>query len=333
MKRAVLYAPGQLVVEDAAVPDVGPGMVGIAVSHCGICGSDVHIYHGRIPARIPQVMGHELSGRIAQIGPGVTGLAIGDRVVVDPSVQCGSCSFCRQASPNLCPEIHWPVGGFAEYTVASADKVYVIPDCLDLDTAALAEPASCCLRAIDLAGIKSGESVLIVGGGAIGLIVARLAVISGAGLVMLSEPVKERRDVARQLGVDVTIDSINESLRDVVSSCTDGLGVDVAIEAVGNAHTVRDSIEAPRRGGRVVVMGVAPTDLTIEISPYDIYARELSIRGSNLNPYTFERTVRLLPRLGLEPVITRHVEIEEVEDAIRNAGKTGDIKVLVDFPR
>ncbi len=193
MKAAVFYGKHDLRVEDRPVPSIGSDEVLIRVAYCGICGSDVHTFEGmqaNIHARPagPLAMGHEVSGTVAEVGAEVTTCRPGDRVTCIPWVTCGACPYCRRGLVNHCPKKKLLGGAMAEYVVAPQGAVYHLPDAISLRRAALAEPLSCCVWATDLAGLRSGETAVVIGAGTMGLLLSLLARCGGAAQTIVSEP-------------------------------------------------------------------------------------------------------------------------------------------------
>ena len=207
MKAAVYHGSGDLRVEEVPVRKLKDNEVKIQVKYCGICGTDIHIFHGDggcCDVTPPLVPGHEFSGVVAEVGAGVKTVKVGDRVTGDPNDMCGECYFCKNGMQHFCKNnigIGTTVdGGFAEYVIMREKQVYKVSDELSFIEAAMAEPISCCLHGIDLCNIKAGDTVLVIGGGPIGMIMMQLAKNAGASKVIMSEPVEEKREQALKLG-------------------------------------------------------------------------------------------------------------------------------------
>lgn len=334
MKAAMLYGRHDLRVEDRPAPAVAPGEVLIQVAYCGICGSDVHAYEG-VEANIhnrppgPRMLGHEVSGTVAAVGEGVHHCRPGDRVTAVPWAPCGACYYCRRGLVNHCLHKHLLGGAMAELCVAPATAVHVIPATMSLRRAALAEPLSCCLWAIDLAAIASGATVAVIGGGTMGLLLLELAKASGAARTILSEPHPARRAVAAALGADLIVDPRTSDLRQAVDDLTDGIGCDTVFEAVGHPATVAGALSIARRAGTVVIVGVADPAARLEVSPFDIYARELTIKGCFTRRLTFDRGLHWLAALNLDPIITHVFPLAEVGQAMEHARNGTGTKVLI----
>jgi 2-desacetyl-2-hydroxyethyl bacteriochlorophyllide A dehydrogenase len=275
------------------------------------------------------VVGHEVAGVVAEVGPGVTHCRPGDRVTCIPWATCGACYFCRRGLVNHCVDKQLLGGAMAEYCLTPAVTVHRIPDSLSMERAALAEPISCCVWAIDLAGLTSGATVAIIGAGTMGLLLLELAKASGAARVVISEPHATRRAVAAQLGADLIVDPRETDLLEAVNDLTDGIGCDATLEAVGHPATVAEAMRVTRRAGTVVIVGVADPAARLEVSPFDIYLRELTIKGCFTRRLTFDRGLHWLGKLNLDPIITHTFPLAEVNTAMEHARTGTAAKVLV----
>ncbi len=318
MKAMRFHGVGDLRLDELAAPHPQPGEVRLRPLAAGLCGTDAHIFRGEFPAAAPVVLGHEVAGIIDAVGAGVKGLAEGDLVTVQPNTYCGVCRYCRTGREHLCPElrgcgVHMD-GGFAEAEVVPARVVYRLPSGMDARLACLAEPLACCVHGMDRLAAQSGSTVLVIGAGLIGLMLTRLARLAGAGLTVSSEPQETRRACALEFGADRVVDPNQEGERQALAA-TYGEGFDFVIDAVGSSATFSQAIALAARGGTVLVFGCAPIHATASVRPFDIYARELTVRGSFINPYTHERAVSLLPQMGLEKLPIKTFPLEEFRQA------------------
>lgn len=311
MKAVRLHGPGDLRLDEVPVPQPGSGELLVRIHRCGICGTDLHITRGTFPApNLPLTLGHEFSGTVVATGAGIGERAgdpsPGDRVVVDINSSCGRCAFCRRGQKLFCPWVEQlgvhRAGGLAEYVVVPAEGAYVLPASLDLDTAAYVEPLACAVHGQDRIGIASGETVLVLGGGPMGLAHIALSRLAGASKVVVSEPDEQRRTLARALGADEVVDPFELPVEDAVADLTDGIGPDVVIEAVGSIATYTAAVAAVRRGGRILAYGAAPQDAAMQLRPFDVYAKELTIVGSYAGTYdTWPRAIELLAQGRFDP--------------------------------
>jgi 2-desacetyl-2-hydroxyethyl bacteriochlorophyllide A dehydrogenase len=332
MKAAVFHGIGDMRVSQVADPIPGPGQVVIRVHACGICGTDRHIFHGEFSTRPPVVIGHEYAGVVTTIGEGVTGLHPGDRVAIDPNMPCGQCVPCRRGQVHMCRNLMAlgvdTDGGFAEYSVVPEAQCYLLPQSMSLLEGAMTEPLACCVHGMDLAGVRSGDTVAVIGGGAIGQMMAQLARLQGAGHVIVSDLSAARREMALDLGADAVIDPASED-----PLCTRGVladGANVVIEAVGTASTNAQAIDWAARAGTVLWFGVTPPGQTVMVHPNLIFEKELTIRGARINPYTHARAIALLGsgRLTVAPLITLQASLDDLPGLFA-AGPGDHIKTVI----
>ena len=339
MKANYFLGGGRFEMREDPVPEPGAGDVLIRVAACGICGTDVHIYHGdKGSAAVdpPVVLGHELSGVVVRTGPQVKTLKAGDHVSVDPNSYCGKCHYCRIGKKQLCTSLYAVGvnrnGGFEEYCAVPEAQCYKLSDHVPLRYGAMAEPLACCLHGIDRAGIRPGDTVTVIGGGAIGLMMVQLAKLSGASFVVLSEPVAMRREIGLRLGADRAVDPFNEDLPEKLLSLTGMPGTDVVIECVGNTAAVRQAFSAAKRGTTVLLFSVPAAGTFHELSLEDVYQKELTVIGSLINPDTHGRAVELINRglIRLDDIITHSYPVEKLEEAILMQMSDASIKVLIE---
>ena len=224
MKSAVFYGKHDLRLEERALPSVGKHDVLIKVMACGVCGTDVHIYEGDKGAaetNPPTILGHEFAGVVEQVGEAVTQVKVGDRVCVDPNQLCGKCYYCRSGIGHFCENMvgigTTVEGGFAQYCAVNESQVYHLADTTPFEEGAMTEPVACCLHGIDLCEISAASTVMVIGGGMIGLLMVQLAKLSGAHQVILLEPVEGKREVGKKLGADLCIDPIHEDVKAVLA--------------------------------------------------------------------------------------------------------------------
>lgn len=341
MRAAEFRAPrngqrGEVVVVERDIPMPGPGEVLIRVAACGICGTDLRITEGGFEARYPVVAGHELCGVIEQVGPQAGGLRPGDRVAVNPNTPCRHCAFCYRGLFHLCDSMTscgvTYDGGFAEFCKVPHHLALPVTDALPLEHWAMMEPVSCCLHGIDQAGIQPGDSVVILGGGSIGLLLMQLARHAGAARLVVSEPHANKRALAQQLGADATLDpgALGDDFAAAVRDLTRG-GADVVIEAAGRPETAQDALRLVRKGGTLLFFGVCPKDLQVPVRPYDIYHQEITIKGAFTNPLTDTRAIALLAagRVRVGPLISHTFPLEEIAAALEAVRRGETVKTLV----
>lgn len=338
MKASTFLGNHTFEVREVPMPVPGPGEVVVRNAVCGVCGTDVHIYHGEpgsADVNPPGVLGHEYSGVVEAVGEGVTALKPGDHVTVDPNIYCGQCEHCRDGKKQLCEHMEaigvTRDGGFAQFSLVPEAQAFLLSKDLPLEFGAMAEPVACCIHGIDRAQIRPGDTVCIVGGGAIGLIMVQLAKLSGAANVILSEPNALRRSVGRKLGADLTVDptapDCMERFRDFAGS-----GAHVVIECVGNNAAVKSAFDYAKKGATLVLFSVPKVDAQFPLELFDVYKKELTIKGSFVNPDTHARAVALLNAglLDFSSIITHRFGLNELPEAIAMQMSQDSIKVIVD---
>lgn len=337
MKAMRLEGIGQLFTREVDKPTPGPDDLLVRVEACGVCGTDRHLFHGEFPSRPPVTLGHEFSGIIEATGSHVSGFAVGDRITGDPNIACGRCSHCVNGRVNLCRNlqaigIHRD-GGFADYVLVPQKQAFLLPANLDPMHGAFCEPLACCLHGIDLAGIQAGSSVVVLGGGVIGLLAVQLARLAGATTVILSTRQASRRTLAEELGATASVDP---SAADIIETIAgpNGLvpgGVDVVLECAGVGETVIQATKLARPGGAAVILGVMPQGETISIEPFDLLFREVKLVTSFLNPFTHRRAADLIAsgKIEVERLISRKVSLAEAPAVVSNPPAKGEVKVLV----
>lgn len=322
----------KLELVEKQVPQLQEHDVLIRVAAATICGTDFHILEGQFPAEPPVVIGHEFAGYVERIGSSVVSVQPGDLVTVEPHLFCGLCKYCRIGKEHLClRKKGFGVrldGGFAEYCVIPEKTVYKVPPGISPAVAALTENVGCCLHGIELAKIRQGDHVVVLGGGFVGIILAELARMNGASQVSIVEPNSYRLEAAQLRGFH-TINPFSDNVEDTVLEKTGGLGADVVIEAAGRIDTAKQTMKLVGRGGTVLFFGVVPPELSMEISPNDLFSRELTLLGSSINPYSHYKAIEKLAGLNLEPLITHHYPLREIAEAFGAAQSGTGFKVAV----
>ena len=328
MKVATWRGEASFTIDEASEPTPGPGEVVVAVHLAGICGTDVHATQGLFPATPPKVLGHEYSGVVVAVGRGVSRGLVGCSVACEPNYGCGTCAECREGRVSQCPGAT-RVGGFAERVVLPRRNVHLVPEDLDPATAALAEPAACCLAGLEMFRMPARATVLVIGGGVMGLLTLAMARARGAATTLLSDPFPARRDMARRLGADVAVDPTTESLRDVVARLTDGRGVHVACEAVGKPELVGEAIALTRPRGVVQLVGVCPVGSRLPADLFDLHWRELRIQGAFGRGPAFRRALAMLPSLGVDALVTGRFPLTRIQEAFAHAARGAGIKTAI----
>ncbi len=322
MKAAVCTDRETIAIEQVPVPEPGSGEVLVRVKATGLCGSDVDGYRGHHPMiRWPIILGHECSGVVAKVGPGVDEWRPGDEIVVEPFFTCKKCPACLREKYNLCLDLkiigHQIPGSLAEYVLAEARFVHPKPEGLSFAEAALAEPVSGSLHAVERCKLRLGDFVVIVGCGTIGSLAMQHALNKGAE-VLIADPQEFKLEVARRLGVHHTLNPAEENLKERVRELTGGVGADCVIEAVGLPETLGSTVRLVRRGGTIMLIGWSgnktdPFDLT------SVTLDELTVLGTLGFCWDFPVALKLMAqgKVKVAPIITHRLPLERVEDGIR----------------
>ena len=327
MKAVVLSTVDNLALADVKKPKPGSKECLVKVLACGICGTDRHIYHGEYPSAKPVILGHEFGGVIEEVGPG-SKFQVGQVVSVDPNIVCGKCLDCKEGRTAFCPDLTALGvninGGLAECVLTPDSQIYPVRNDLNPLHLAFIEPLACSIRGLDLANLKGGEKVAILGGGVIGLLVVQLAKLAGASEIVLVTRQKFRRDVALKIGATRVIDPINENVDTAITN------MDVTFECAGSVETFKQSQKITRRGGSVIVLGLTASDATLEVNPFNIVVNELRIQGSFLNPLTQARAAELVEsgKLNLDILISKVVDLSGVKAILDAPPAEGDIKYI-----
>lgn len=338
MRALRFHGRRDLRVEDVSdAPEPQAGEVRVAVEWCGICGTDVEEYlHGPLLIRPSVVLGHEVSGRVVDVGPGVTALTAGDLVALDGSTYCGQCPACRRHELNLCRE--WGFigftqdGGLAERLTVDARMAYRAKPDTAAESLALAEPFSVAVRALRRGRLRGGERVAVLGGGPVGIAVAQVAIAGGAEIVTLVEPLADRRDLAGRLGMRAVDPpaAAGGALRD-----NDGDGPDLVVDCTGSVDAPLSAIRLARRGGRIVLVGVATG--VAELSWAEVLFREVEVIGciGHVHDLDFEPAVRLIEagRVDPRPLVSHRLALADAVEGglelLAGSTRASAMKILV----
>lgn len=321
MRAAIFPTPEVCEIVERQTPTPPEWYVVVRVEACGVCGTDVHIYRGEFPARFPLIPGHEFAGVVEDVGQGVASLRPGHRVVIDPNINCGSCRPCQRGLTHLCRNlVAFGVtadGGFATHCSVPARQCYKVPAEMPFEVAAMTEPVACCVHGVERAQIRPGEAVVVIGAGMIGLVMLQLALMRGAAAVIVSDHAAEKRELAMQFGATRTVNPKTEDLAEVVMKATQESGADVAIDCVGGVETSQQAVALVGEGGRALLFGVAPQKAEITVKPYHIYAHEITITGSFINPFTHGAALSLLAagRIKVAEIISHRLGLDELPRA------------------
>lgn len=337
MKSSVFYAKHDFRIEEREIPAYGANDVLIKVSACGICGTDVHIYEGdpgSADVTKPTILGHEFSGEVTAVGSDVKHIKVGDRVCVDPNWYCGNCTPCRDGVVHYCENmLSYGVtldGGFAEYCAVNERQVYKLGDNTSYEQGAMVEPLGCCLHGIDMCEIKTGDKVVVIGGGMIGLLMMQLARLEGASKVALLEPVEAKREVALKMGADVCIDSINQDVKAELKKAGFNT-VNCVIECVGRTQTIEQAVTIAGNKAVIMMFGLTKPDETISIKPFEVFKKEIVFKASFINPCTQQRALDLIDsgRVDVTSMIYDVCGLEKLSEILGSPALRANGKYLI----
>lgn len=338
MRQAVMTAPGEIELHEIKTPQPGPGEVLLRIHKIGVCGSDVHVYHGKHPyTGYPVVQGHEFSASVAAVGAGVEGLQPGQKVTAMPQIVCGQCGPCLRGDYHICDSLK--VQGFQapgcaqDLWVTQADKIIPLPASFTYEQGALVEPVSVAVHAAGRAGDLRGKRVAVLGAGPIGNLVAQVARSSGAE-VLITDLSSHRLEIARQCGLEGTANPREETLAEAARRVFGpSSGFDVAFECVGVEATITAAIESINKGGTIIVVGVFGEKPRLDLGL--VQDRELNIHGTLMyQKQDYLRAVELIASgdVQTEPLMSEHFSMEEFLEAYRFIDRQGDktMKVFID---
>jgi D-arabinitol dehydrogenase (NADP+) len=332
MKTAQITKPDAACVVEVDIPDPGPGQVLIKVAAAGICGTDIHIYHGEYEATYPITPGHEFSGTVAAVGAGVTRFQAGERVTADPNIPCYRCLPCQRNEFNQCESLSaigvTQDGAFAEYVLAPEGNVFAIGE-LDFSAAALVEPLACVVWGLKRVQIQPADSVLILGAGPMGCLMLQAVKHSGAAQVVVSDVNPQRLALAEQLGA-VPVVANGKQANALRALAPDGFHV--VADATGIPKVLQSAFDYVRPRGKVWVFGVCPAGERAEFIPYDVFRKDLSIIGSFALNRTFPEAIALIQSgaVQVEPLISHRLPVDEFEQGLALA-ETAPDRMKVQF--
>jgi D-arabinitol dehydrogenase (NADP+) len=342
MKAVVYDAARSYAVKVIPTPAAGAGQLRIKVDQVGLCGTDLHIHHGAFNAVFPLIPGHELVGVVDQVGAGATRFRPGQQVAVNPNVHCGHCDYCRSGRLILCANLkgygsNFP-GFFAEYITVPENLVFSV-DGLPADTAVFTEPAACAMHGVETLGLRPGASVLVFGAGPTGLLLAQLLASGGASSVTVAAPTQFKLDTAAALGIDRTVkidrDDAGGNLGTLRAASPGGDGYDAVVEATGSTRLGEICVPLTRNGGTVLVYGVTRGDEVVRFHPFDVFRREITIKGSFAEITSFAAAIAALRggRARTDGIITHRFALDDYGEAIEALEHDPSVHKIVIVPR
>jgi D-arabinitol dehydrogenase (NADP+) len=337
--KAVVYdAPREFAVRDVPTPEPAAGEVRIKMDQVGVCGTDLHIHEGEFGARFPLIPGHELVGVIDALGDGVDRFSVGEQVTVNPNIHCGHCEYCLSGRLILCSNLkgmgsNFP-GFFAEYVTAPANLTFSVAG-LDPDVAVFSEPAACAMHGLERLEIRPGSSALVIGAGPTGLLLAQMIASGGATSVTVAAPRRFKLDTALKLGVDQVVlmeranaDANIEPLR---AASPGGQGYDIVVEATGSPDVGSICVALTRNGGTVLIYGVAKGEDLVRFHPFDVFRREITIKGSFAEVTSFAAAIAALRngRVKTDGIITDRFPLSDYAGALETVASRRGHKVVI----
>ncbi len=323
MRAVVITASGSVRVESVADPTPRPGEVLLRVGACGICGTDLHLLDGDSPlVRYPIIPGHEFAGEVVALGDEITqgngemGITVGSRVAIEPNLYCGYCEPCRTGHENLCLNYSaigvTTAGAMAQYVAVPRTKAYLLPDSISLRAAALIEPISCAVHGMHRLQPKSGDTVLIVGAGTMGLLLLQLTLRGGASRVVMVDVNEQRLARAEKLGATRVYNDMKLAFKD------EPTGFDCVVDATGVPAVVESAFMGVKRGGKLMIFGVAPYEARISLSPFRIYNDEITVLGSMAVLFSFQAALDLMSAgiIDTEAMLTSALPLEDFPRAL-----------------
>jgi 2-desacetyl-2-hydroxyethyl bacteriochlorophyllide A dehydrogenase len=334
LRAFTITGPKEGHVDDVPTPEPAPGEAVVKVAFTGLCGTDYHIFEGDFLSSYPLVNGHEFSGVVSALGASVTDWAIGDRVVVDPTLNCGRCYYCLRRQPNHCD--HWGAigdtrnGSLAEYVAVPARNLYRVEDHETLEEAAFTEPLACVVWGIERLRVAPGSHVLIFGAGPIGGLLTAMLDRSCTADVVVVDVMEEKLSVVRQLGAAATF----VSGPDVAAQLMDrakGRGFDIVVDCTGIPSVIEGLFDYAGPSAKIMFFGVASPKAEVRIKPFDVYHQDWEIIGSMAINYTFQQARDLLAaaRIDVKPLITRIAGLDEVAGILGRPKTATELKTLI----
>ncbi|NJD03692.1 MAG: zinc-binding dehydrogenase [Ruminiclostridium sp.] len=338
MLQAVMTAPGKIEFVQKEICEPGSGQVLIKIMRIGVCGSDIHVYHGKHPfTPYPVVQGHEVSGEVVRTGEGVTEFRTGDKVTIQPQVTCGRCYPCRQGSYHICDGLKvmgfQTEGAASEFFTADGGRVLKLPDGISFDEGAMVEPVAVAVHALGRGGDVSGKKVLVLGGGPIGNLVAQAAKAKGAGAVIITDLSEYRLEIAAKCGIDYCLNSAKADIERAIKEKFGPDKADLILECVGVNATIDQAVSFARKGSDIIAVGVFSEKAGIDMGL--VQDRELRIIGTLMyQRCDYLKAMELIKNGGirLKPLITNHFAFKDYLKAYKfiQQQKSNVMKVMID---
>lgn len=343
MKAAVLEGINKIVVKEVETPKVTDDSLLLKMRSCAVCGSDIRILHyGNVRVKYPQIIGHEIAGDVIEVGSRVKRFKVGDRVAIGADVPCGECAFCRDGIGNNCM-INYAMGyqfpgGFAEYLlvdplVINFGPIHKIPDNLNYDEATLAEPLACCINGLELSWVSLGDTVVIIGAGPVGCMLAELAKVMGAKKTIITQRSKTRLEMAKTFDIDVVISATEEDVTQRVLEETDGLGADVVLTATSTLEAQEQALPLIKKRGRInLFAGLPKGTKPLVLDSNILHYKEAYLFGSHGSvPKHHRMALELLSAGRIQPkkYISHNFPLDQIIDAFQTVERREGMKIIV----
>jgi D-arabinitol dehydrogenase (NADP+) len=336
MKAIVYEAPRQFKYKDVPEPKIESDDVLVRIDACGLCGTDLHIHEGEFAPSFPLIPGHEFTGEIVALGAEVKDLQEKQRVVGNSNESCGKCFYCMRGDFLLCLNLRaygvTQDGGFAQYLRIKADRIFPISN-LSYREAVMVEPTSCAVHGMEVLAMKPGSDVLLFGAGPTGQVLAQLLKLNGAGRLVVAAPAGPKLDLIERLAADevVVIDRKNPDQHRARLRELSPTGFDYIIEATGSASVCEDALQFARRGATLLVYGVYPDKDTVRFNPFDVFRREITIKGSFAQIDAFPRALAYLEsgKIKVKEIVTDEFALEDFGKVLEHAWARKGIKIAV----
>ncbi len=339
MQAAQWYGPEDLRVEEVEIPKVGEGEVLVKIGAAMTCGTDFKFFrrgHALLVKNIPSSFGHEMSGTIVEVGAHVKGFNVNDRVVAANSAPCGNCFFCKRQQENLCENLEFLNGAYAEYIRVPAKIVeknlYKIPPSVSFQEAACTEPLACALHCIEKVNLKPTETLCVIGAGPCGLLFVQLAKLAGARVICLGRG-REKLEIAKKLGADEVVSVLEEDFKEKVKKLTDSYkGPDVVIEVTGQPPIWEFATELVRKGGRVWFYGGCSKGTTVSLDTYRLHYEQLSLAGVfHHTPFHFASSLALITekKIDVSQLIVGEKKLAQLTEVFRKCDSKNPLKIAI----
>ncbi|MDP6667716.1 MAG: zinc-binding dehydrogenase [Dehalococcoidia bacterium] len=330
MRVATWRGGSEFTIDTVPDPIPGPGQLVLKVHSAGICGTDIHKTQGLFPGTPPEVLGHEFTGTVVEIGDDVDPTLLDKMVGCTINAACGECEGCRTWSGMHCERTPRMAAGFAEYVLVDQRQANIVPDGLSPETVAMTEPAGCVVSCLNMIGdIEEGCDALVVGGGLLGLFTVRVLKLRGAGRIILSEPNPKRLAMGSQFGADVLNNPTSDDLSELVNDLTGGYGVKIGAEAVGVPALVASVSKMIRPRGNLVLVGVSPVGSPLPVDLYDLHYREITVSGAFGAGDAFAEAMTLLSQIDLNGVVSARHPLEEITEAFAASASGEGVKYMI----